>query len=113
MKIEFKCRLCGACCRQEGYVFIEKKEAQEIASFMGMPENDFLKRFCHSYEGRLRLKGDYNKPCILLKEGKCLVYEKRPSQCRTFPYWGENLNMPKRMKDISLFCRGLKLNGEE
>ncbi|MBN1256872.1 MAG: YkgJ family cysteine cluster protein, partial [Planctomycetes bacterium] len=42
--------------------------------------------------------------CVLLHpEGRyCLAYEDRPLQCRTWPWWRENLVSP----EIWDYCRG-------
>jgi Fe-S-cluster containining protein len=29
--------------------------------------------------------------CAFLDGARCTVYEARPTQCRTFPFWKENL----------------------
>ena len=44
---------------------------------------------------------------LILKAKKCSVYESRPSQCRTWPFWNDNMNAKVWNKDISVNCPGI------
>ena len=44
---------------------------------------------------------------MFLKNYKCTVYESRPSQCRTWPFWNENMNAKTWNEDISVNCPGI------
>lgn len=113
MKIVFKCTTCGNCCRQRGYVFIDKKEIKGLAEVLELDEQEFLRRYSEKVDRRLRITGDYDRPCIFLEENCCRVYEKRPSQCRTFPFWRANFRYSGRLKEISSYCKGIKIEREE
>ena len=40
---EFKCRMCGACCRiKDGIVRVSDAEIARIAAFLGMDEDEFI-----------------------------------------------------------------------
>ena len=42
---EFKCRMCGACCRiKDGIVRVSDTEIARIAAFLGMDEDEFIER---------------------------------------------------------------------
>ena len=42
---EFKCRMCGACCRiKDGIVRVSDAEIARIAAFLGMGEAEFIAR---------------------------------------------------------------------
>ena len=42
---EFKCRMCGACCRiKDGIVRVSDAEIARIAAFLGMDEAEFIER---------------------------------------------------------------------
>ena len=51
------------------------------------------------------LKSSEDK-CRFFKDGKCSVYEARPTQCRTFPFWPENMTQDKWAK-IGELCPGI------
>ena len=48
-----------------------------------------------------------NGECIFLKENKCSVYKARPIQCRTWPFWSENMNTKAWNNDVVNFCPGI------
>ncbi len=48
-----------------------------------------------------------NGNCIFLKDNKCTVYKSRPIQCRTWPFWPENMNTKTWNNDIAKNCPGV------
>jgi len=60
--------------------------------------------------GRLALlerrnNGQYD--CIFLRDKKCLVYQVRPKQCQTFPWWTENLTNKESWEELKSYCEGI------
>ncbi len=92
-------------------MFIERKEVSGIASVLGISPGRFMREYSDSYHCSLRLKGDYKEPCIFLEKNRCLIYEERPSQCRTFPFWGEICKYPEKVKELISYCRGVSVKG--
>lgn len=43
----------------------------------------------------------------MLKEGKCTIYEVRPLQCRTYPFWHQNLINQKIWDKEKDHCPGI------
>lgn len=110
--LEFKCTGCGKCCTgSPGYVFLNKKEAEIIAQKLNLPLNDFLKKYTRQSGKRLALKerkiSDTTYDCIFLKDNKCTIYEERPTQCKTYPWWPQNLKSPDSWKELAKECEGL------
>ena len=94
--LSFSCTLCGNCCSGEpGYVWATKEEVAAIAKFLGRNDGKLdekhLRRVGLHYSLTEKPDGD----CIFLKRenGKatCPIYPVRPLQCRTWPFWNENL----------------------
>lgn len=52
------------------------------------------------------LKLQPNGDCIFW-QGGCTIYKERPRQCRTFPFWGENLGTRGEWKGLKAFCPGI------
>ena len=42
-----------------------------------------------------------------LEDKKCGVYEARPQQCRTFPFWEENVRSRHNWQRLREFCPGI------
>lgn len=105
----FTCTGCGKCCTgSPGYVWITQEESLAIANYLGLPLEEFLKKYTRSIFGRLSLREDQiNYDCVFLKDNKCQIYEVRPKQCRTFPWWKENLSSEKAWKNLRSYCEGV------
>ncbi|MCL1909367.1 MAG: YkgJ family cysteine cluster protein [Kiritimatiellaeota bacterium] len=92
---EFKCRRCGACCRQPGFVRLEGDEAAAIAAFLGLGENEFADKFTDLSADRraLILKEAADGACVLLgADNLCAANPVKPRQCREFPFTWSNGN---------------------
>lgn len=86
------CAQCGAkCCSGErGYIWVNRAEIEAIACFLKMPTKRFMDEYLRK-EGykfsikELKLKEGF--VCAFLENHQCSIYEVRPKQCRTFPFW--------------------------
>lgn len=107
--IRFKCQQeCSACCRLgEGKVYLTEKEAHRIAEFLDISESDFLERYTSTEDERFVLKDGKEQTCIFLSHPRCTVYDVRPLQCRTYPFWTENLKNRNRWKLTREECPGI------
>lgn len=106
--LKFECNGCGACCSlPEGSVEITAKEADLIASFLSLEIDEFFVEYCILQGDSIKLKDNQEKHCIFFKENRCLVYAMRPLQCRTFPFWPENLKSRRRWENLKTFCEGI------
>jgi Fe-S-cluster containining protein len=89
--LRFSCTRCSDCCRLEpGMVYLRKTDLEALVSRLKMRYTDFIAAYCRwipaGGEEQLSLKEKSNYDCIFWKEG-CTVYEDRPLQCRTYPFW--------------------------
>lgn len=89
----FECLGCGGCCRGPGgYVWLTLEEMEKIALRLKIPFKQFTRRYVRQVQERYALIDNAAGDCVFLNaQGKCEVYEERPEQCRTFPWWPENL----------------------
>ncbi len=88
--LRFACTRCGACCKGEGFVWVDEREVSELADSMRLSVDDFGRRFLRQVGSRLALIDGPDGACIFWDDG-CRVYPARPTQCRTFPFWRQNL----------------------
>jgi Fe-S-cluster containining protein len=101
--LSFDCTQCGRCCKTVGDVWFNGEEVLAAAELLGTSSEDFIAKYGQgeTVEGWLRLKdkksleGDYG--CIFLgDDGKtCSIYEARPTQCRTYPWWPRLIASPE------------------
>ena len=45
--------------------------------------------------------------CTFLRDRQCSIYETRPQQCRTWPFWEENLDPQVWQDEVASFCPGV------
>ncbi len=89
-----KCESCGGnCCTGEsGYIWVNPGEAKSMAEYLGLELEDFRKDYMTKigYKFSLTEKSYENGyACVFFDEDKkqCSIYEVRPSQCKSFPFW--------------------------
>jgi Fe-S-cluster containining protein len=109
--IRFKCQGSSNCCvsrGEYGFVYLSNKDIQRLCLFTKLKKNDFIRLYCDKTDEFTHLREkNKNGNCIFLKNKKCSIYKARPTQCRTWPFWSENLNAKKWNGEISKFCPGI------
>lgn len=103
--LRFECTQCGNCCSgAPGAVWFTPEEAEAMSRALGIPVELFMERYTRRLGSRRSLKElvrDGRHDCVFLdrdsRPGKaiCQLYKARPSQCRTWPWWPENLETPE------------------
>ena len=109
--IRFQCQGSSNCCVSRGsygFVYLSKKDLIKIAKYLNVSINLFKKKYCEYSDGYLHLKEiNVNGNCQFLENKKCSIYTARPMQCRTWPFWKENMNTKKWNKELINFCPGI------
>lgn len=110
--LRFKCTGCGQCCTgAPGCVWVSPAEAECLAKRLNISLEEFKEKYTRKIGSRLSLKerhaGNNNYDCIFLEGKRCTVYEDRPKQCRTYPWWQENLKDSGSWKKEGLRCEGI------
>jgi uncharacterized protein len=107
--LRFRCTGCGDCCTgAPGYVWVNKDEIAALAARLKMD----VDRFEHKYVRRIGIRKSLvefpNGDCVFFdnQTRKCTVYEDRPRQCRTWPFWGSNLRTEEAWAETCDVCPG-------
>ena len=82
-----------------------------MAQHHGLEVAEWLQRDCRqTLDGRWILKSDpVSDICIYLDEQKkCTTYEARPAQCRSYPFWAENVRSDRSWRKTVSECPGLE-----
>jgi uncharacterized protein len=105
----FKCTGCGACCTgSPGYVWLSESDIDDFCKHLKLKRADFLKRYTRLVGKRYSLLEDpKNFDCVFLDGKKCTVYEARPRQCRTFPWWRDNIKTSCDWDETAQGCEGV------
>ena len=109
--LRFECTACGKCCVNHGdgfnYVYSTRGERRAIAKSLGLSLKQFEADYCERVGAHLSFLSEDNA-CVFLEEGKCSIYEHRPAQCSTFPFWPELLSDEDTWeRDVASFCPGV------
>lgn len=127
--LNFTCTQCGNCCGgAPGFVWVNRADVVRIAKYLRISPEEMVERYCRKIDGRWSLNegrgpgSDYD--CVFLGEEQsvrrspggqqvvvrrrfCKVYEVRPLQCRTWPFWHENLSSRKSWDHAAKRCHGM------
>lgn len=121
--MKFQCQeTCGGkCCKipkgNQLFVFLTSKDRMRLAAFLHKPINKFAQRghFTTTRFGgtgwHWYLKSGEGQCKFLTKAGKCSVYEARPTQCKTWPFWPENMK-PETQEMFMKECPGIGVGPE-
>ena len=126
--LHFTCTQCGNCCTGgPGYVWISKEEIERLAKHLAITPGQVVNQYCRRVDGKYSLRENRNErgeyDCVFLKEEKvtdtgdgrqivhtkrtCTIYHFRPLQCRTWPFWTENLRSEQRWHQSAQRCHGM------
>ncbi len=109
--LTFTCTQCSACCRHdEGYVFLSAEDLDRIAQTLNIPAEEVVATYCHLVEfgpvTRVSLRETEDFDCVFWENG-CKIYNGRPLQCRSYPFWEANLSSERAWLIESQSCPGM------
>ena len=111
--LRFTCSQCGDCCTgAPGYVWVNQEEINALAARVGATSvEEFEERYVRQVGVRRSLREYSNGDCVFFDNQKrgCTVYEARPRQCRTWPFWDSNIRTPA---DWARTCENCPGSGE-
>jgi len=107
--IRFECPAgCSSCCQTaDSFVFLTESEADAIGIFLDLEPQQFREWFTQKIDDQLILTDGEQGHCVFLENGRCLIYDVRPAQCRSYPFWPENLQSKARWRQTKDVCPGI------
>jgi len=104
----FECQTgCTACCEQPGEVYLVREDRNRIAEHLGLSPRAFERDYCRREDGDLMLRPPADSACRFLGDGGCTIHSVKPLQCRTFPFWPENVRTKSAWTRVAGYCPGI------
>jgi Fe-S-cluster containining protein len=130
--LEFECTGCSKCCQVDGDVWLAPEEVTSIANYLQKTDEDdiiasidaFRKKYVRAElspadddgddgdedpslqsqsSSWMCLKRTKEGACTFLDpSGKCSIYDVRPVQCSTYPFWPSLLEDPEAWEEESV-----------
>jgi len=112
--LRFVCTRCSACCRFDaGYVWLSWSDLDRLRTGLNMSESDVISRYCKVVDisgiRQISLAEQENMDCVFWIDGACSVYQHRPLQCRSFPFWAPYLGSREDWDDLETMCPGVNV----
>ena len=105
------CQSCGGrCCTGEsGYIYLNSNEIEQIADLLGLEIDMFIKDYLYKKGYKYSIKeikyqGSYECVFFDRENQHCSIYQARPLQCRTFPFWDY---YKQRIDELKQECPGV------
>jgi Fe-S-cluster containining protein len=111
--LKFTCTQCGNCCTgAAGFTWVTEDEADALAGRLGLDGEAFRMRYTRLvWRGGEQKRTLIEKPggdCVFFRRGTgCTVYEQRPKQCSTWPFWGRIVASREDWDDSARECPGM------
>lgn len=105
--IRFTCRRCGHCCTGEpGTIYLHPSELAAIAGFLNITCDELIHRHLYPFKNGYSIGEMEDGRCRFFFNG-CTIYPVRPLQCRTYPFWFDNLRSEPRWREVAQNCPGI------
>lgn len=107
--LRFACTRCGGCCRGAGTVRVGDAEIEALARRLDLAPDEFRAAYTRKIRGgEVSLRERRNRDCIFHDRDRgCSVYEDRPRQCRTWPFWSAVVHSAERWQEEARSCPGM------
>lgn len=110
--LRFACTRCGHCCVGRGTVRVSDAEIAALARRVELADAEFRAAYTRPLRGgELSLRETRDGACVFYaREGErpgCRVYQDRPRQCRSWPFWRAVVHSPERWQEEARDCPGM------
>jgi Fe-S-cluster containining protein len=110
--LAFRCTGCGDCCTgAPGAVWVDDDDVARLAAHLGLERAEFEARHLRRLAGDRSLLERFDGDCeFWSRESRgCTVYEARPTQCRTYPFWPHLLESEGTWASVKADCEGARV----
>ncbi|MDP6335245.1 MAG: YkgJ family cysteine cluster protein [Nitrospinaceae bacterium] len=106
--LRFECQDdCFKCCTKPGIVYFDKAAIKNGAGIINVSVEVFKKEFLKKDDGHWMHEVENGNPCAFLIPDGCAIHNGKPLQCRSYPFWHENMTSKSMWKLVEGFCPGV------
>lgn len=110
--LRFECTQCGECCWTRGaysHVYLTTGDLENLAKATGTTVKEARERFTFRDENGWTELDFSGGRCVMLNADTnlCTIYDLRPTQCRTFPFWPEMIRRGAWTAEAKRICEGV------
>ena len=106
--LRFECQSdCFKCCEKPGIVYFDKKSIENASKITKLSPAQFRKEFLKRNDGQWVHEVEDRNPCAFLTPEGCSIHFGKPIQCRSYPFWSENMTSKAMWKLVGGFCPGI------
>ncbi|MFA6915183.1 MAG: YkgJ family cysteine cluster protein [Parachlamydiales bacterium] len=107
--LRFECTGCGQCCTgAPGFVWVSEEDIKAMAAHLNLSIKEFRRGYLRRVGKRYSLlENPKTFDCIFLDGKKCEIYQLRPTQCRTFPWWPTQVKSQEEWDAAASYCEGI------
>ena len=108
--IRFECQSdCFKCCLQPGVIYFSAEDIRRVSKYMELAPEKLQAGYLKKEGGQWLINVEADTPCPFLSRQGCVIHKAKPEQCRTYPFWRENLSSKTQWKSAAEFCPGIGL----
>lgn len=106
--LRFECQAdCFRCCVKPGLVYFDRDDIRNASRFLECEPSEFKKAYLTREAGAWVHQVEEGEPCVFLTPRGCGIHEGKPKQCRSYPFWEENLDTKNTWSLAGGFCPGI------
>jgi len=106
--LRFECQAdCFKCCTKPGIVYFDKASIENAAKILKVSSELFKKEFLLWDHGHWMHEVANGDPCAFLVPEGCSIHNGKPIQCRSYPFWKENMTSKSMWSLVGAFCPGI------
>ncbi|MBX7057467.1 MAG: YkgJ family cysteine cluster protein [Leptospirales bacterium] len=112
----FRCTGCGQCCRGPGSVYFTADDLAAIYEHLDLSaaeRRSLRQRLIQGKENGYYYHRTGGACHFLDSEERCRIYEVRPLQCRSFPFWPSSFADQESYTEMRAECPGVDANEPE
>ena len=108
----FKCIQCGDCCKGYGGTVISDTDTQQIADYIDMPLEQFIKNHCVE-SGNMRMLKQQPSGYCTFWDKNCTIHPVKPAMCRAWPFIKSVLIDAANWQIMAGSCPGMRTDVDD